>query len=105
VSPEFSKTTQTRLIPALAAIHNFRQLNNDIDEEDWDPSSEDGSNSLDPLLLPVAEPFKECDSPLGLTADDLSAGITAEETAMADAHRDEIAARMWDSYQIYIAQM
>jgi hypothetical protein len=105
VSPEFNKTTQTRLIPALATLHNFRRLNDDIEEEDWDPNSEDGSDTYDPFLLPSVEPFNENHGEIGLTPDDLSAGITEEETTQADARRDEIAGWMWRSYQAYLTHI
>jgi hypothetical protein len=53
----------------------------------------------------LAEPFHENHGPIGLTTDDLSVRITEEETMRADARRDEIAARMWASYQAYLAQI
>ena len=94
-------------MPALAAIHNFRRLNGDVGEDDWDPESDDWLNIADPFefLFPSPEPFQEYCGPAGLTTADLSVGITEAETAQADARRDDIAARMWASYQVYLAQL
>lgn len=104
-SPEFDKITQTQLVPALAAIHNFRRLNNDIEEDDWDPNGSDPTDYPTSFLVPPPEPFQECSGSLGLTTADLSEGITKRETELADARRDEIATQMWASYQAYLAQM
>lgn len=105
ISPEFNKTTQTKLVPALTALHNFRRLNDNTDEEDWDPDDEDGSDAPDLFAMPLAESFYEFGDSVGPTADDLSLGITEEETTQADARRDEIAAQMWASYQAYLADV
>ena len=104
MSPKFNKTTQAKLIPALAAIHNFCWLNDSVEEEEvWDPDNEDGSNASDPFLVP--EPFQGHHAPSEPTVEDLSVGITEEETVWADAHWDEIAAQMWASYQAHLAQI
>jgi len=102
ISPEFLKETQTQIVPALAAIHNFRRINGDGEEDEWDPD-EDRFDNADPFTFPAPEPFEECGDPFELTAADLSAGITAAETGQANARRDAIAARMWASYQAYLA--
>jgi hypothetical protein len=80
-------------------------LNNNTDDEDWDPDNEDSSHAPDPFAMPSAEPFCEFCGSFGLTANDLSLGITEEETIQADAWRDEIAAWLWTSYQAYLADV
>lgn len=109
VSPEFDQATQIKLVPALAAIHNFRRLNDD--DNDQSNNSDEGTESDDeddcfgdPIFFPVPEAFHQNDDPMELTADDLSAGITRAETTRANARRDAIAERMWASYQAYLAQ-
>jgi len=102
VSPKFDKTTQAKLIPALVALHNFHRLNDDVEEENWDPDAQDFLNTPDPFWFPRPEPFDECQTPIELTAADLSVGITADETELANTCRDEIAACMWASYQAYL---
>ena len=103
ISPEFLKATQTQIVPALAAIHNFRCINGDGEEDEWHPDREDVFDTPDPFTFPAPEPFEECGDPFELTAADISAGITAAETGQANACRDDIAARMWASYQAYLA--
>lgn len=105
MSPEFNKVTQGKLVPALAAVHNFRRLNNSIEEDVWDPDNEYGPNAPDPFLVLTAEPFRGYNDPFGPTAEDLSAGIMEDEMVRADARRDEIAAWMWASYQAHLAQI
>lgn len=105
VSPEFNKTTQTKLVPALAALHNFRRLNNDLEGNDWNPETKADWIITDPFSVPVAESFHECKTLIELTTDNLSIGISQEEAVLADARRDEIAARMWAAYQECVGQM
>ena len=85
--PEFDMDTQSRLPPALAALHNFIRMN------DPDDMAEFGDNVDDP------QP--------GIRADkgQLSEGVPrAAEKRRAKETRDRIAQEMWVQYQAELAR-
>jgi hypothetical protein len=79
----FSVRTQARIIMACGIIHNFIRLHDPEDADLLDLDIEMDDNGLDGAVDP----------------DELSAGISPEETERADARRDDIAKAMWASYQ------
>ena len=108
VSPEFPKSAQIKLIPGLAAIHNFNRLNRDDDDPIADEfeASFITEDEFGQLLFPQldSEAVVELEGNSSLSQDDLHIGITAEETASAERHRDSIAALMWKDYQEVLAE-
>jgi hypothetical protein len=82
----FSVRTQARIIMACGIIHNFIRIH-DPDDADLDLDMEMDDGGLDSALRGDIDP------------DELSAGISPNETEWADARRDNIARAMWASYQ------
>jgi hypothetical protein len=103
VSPELPKEAQGKLVPALCCLHNFRRLNDREVEYDWDPEAEGDNNFTNPFEY-VRETFTELETPHELSADDLQTGITADDVAVGEALRDNIATRMWEDYVMYLAE-
>jgi hypothetical protein len=81
-SPEFPYVTQTRIVPALCAIHNFIRIH-DVEEIENFPE-----DLVDPS-------FNQQQSVSGMEWQPAS---RAEQTRGKEL-RDEIALAMWESYQ------
>ncbi|KAJ7098428.1 hypothetical protein C8R44DRAFT_642836, partial [Mycena epipterygia] len=71
------------VITACCIIHNFIRLH---DPDDADCDLEDDMDEDNEYMQSETHP------------EDLSAGISPEETERADAKRDSIAKAMWESY-------
>ncbi|KAF8205398.1 hypothetical protein K438DRAFT_1579758, partial [Mycena galopus ATCC 62051] len=82
----FSVRTQAQIIMACGIIHNFIRIH-DPDDADLDSDIEMDDDGLDGAPCGAIDP------------DELSAGISPNETEWADARRDNIARAMWASYQ------
>ncbi|KAJ7438967.1 hypothetical protein FB451DRAFT_1378083 [Mycena latifolia] len=83
----FSVRTQARILMACGIIHNFIRLHDPDDADDNSDSEEEmEDNPLDGASQSDIHP------------EDLSSGISEEETARAEEKRDIIAKAMWESY-------
>lgn len=82
-APHYDMGIQAQIPPGLAAVHNFIM---DYDTTDID-------NYLDDIILDLP---REEQGELG------NGAIQAEEREEASALREEIAAGMWQSYQIFL---
>ena len=101
VSPELPKEAQAKLIPALCCLHNFRRLNDDDVEFDWDPETESVGDVVS--LFGSREAYIELEAQYELSVGDLKDGVTANDVIAGDALRDAIATHMWDDYVHYLA--
>ncbi|KAK0430221.1 hypothetical protein EV421DRAFT_1721825, partial [Armillaria borealis] len=93
VAPKYSIATQAKFIPALAALHNF------IRDHDPDDKAQDlgEADEEDPI------PCQRSPSNATLRPNHVvNMNITNKERDRASAHRDHIAMKMWDNYQMYI---
>ncbi len=90
-APEYSIETQAKIIPALAALHNF------INEHD--PDDMDMDLAPHAQEHPVWHPSRE---PSENTVNTVPSDISEEERDRAVARRDRIARNMWNDYQAYI---
>ena len=83
--PEYSLKTQTKIIPALCALHNFIYIYN----------------------LEEIQELKELSAyaPGWNTKDFSYQGILAQEKARANTKRDIIAKEMWRQYQEHLNNM
>jgi hypothetical protein len=81
-APEYSLETQTKIIPALCALHNFIRIYNPEETENLEG-------------LSARAPRRN--------AEDFSyQGISAQEKERANTKRDIIAKEMWKQYQEYL---
>jgi hypothetical protein len=90
--PQFGMSTQARIPPACAALHNFIM--------DHDP------NDIGDLI--ATHRVGSVDATAGNIHRDLgelaTTHVTSHEKQMAEETRDHIAQQMWDSYQILLHQ-
>ncbi|KAF8173245.1 hypothetical protein K438DRAFT_1610970, partial [Mycena galopus ATCC 62051] len=82
----FSVHTQARIIMVCSIIHNFIRIHDPADA-DLDSDIEMDDDGLDGAPRGDIDP------------DELSAGISPNETEQADARHNNIARAMWASYQ------
>lgn len=85
-APEYSLEVQGKIIRAICVLHNFICVHN----PDEDLGVTDAELSRRTPRRSVA---------------DFRGSVSAEERTNANARRDEIAQRMWEQYQEYIADM
>jgi hypothetical protein len=88
-SPEYSEDKQAKFIPALCVLHNFISIH----DHDSTDTGQQLSPRADSSHLPVA--------PIELPQ---PVWVSEEEELSASARRDKIAAKMWTSYQQYLAE-
>jgi len=84
-APEYSLETQTKIIPALCALHNFIRVYN----PDEDMGVEEHSAR----------------APRRSQEDFSHQGVSAQEKARANTKRDVIAKEMWAQYQEHLNNM
>jgi hypothetical protein len=100
-APEYPIDTQSRLIAAIGALHNFLRIH-DQDDDAGDlgngPSihREGSRGSIDDFI--------EDAEPRVISEEELGMNITEEERARASARRDAIAQQMWVDYLAYRAR-
>jgi hypothetical protein len=84
IAPEYSLSTQARLVAGLIAVHNFIRVYDpeDLPEPD-EPGQGDNTN------------HDGADIDLG----NLQSGISTDERQRANRKRDEIALSMWEDYK------
>jgi len=81
-APEYSLETQTKIVPALCALHNFICV--------YNPEENMGLEELSAWAL-------------RRSPEDYShQGVSAQEKARANTKRDVIAKEMWRQYQEYL---
>ena len=81
-APEYNLETQTKIIPALCALHNFIRIYNPEEIEDLE-----GLSARTPRR----------------NAEDFSyQGISAQKKQRANIKRDVIAKKMWRQYQEHL---
>jgi len=81
-APEYSLETQTKIVPALCALHNFICV--------YNPEDNMGLEELS-AWVPRQSP-----------EDYSHQGVSAQEKARANTKRDVIAKEMWRQYQEYL---
>ena len=101
-APEYPIETQTRLIPAISALHNFLRIHDRTDEAHDLGSNNtlhrEGSGSISSF---VTEDIAEQEE---IAPEELGMQISEAEKARASARRDRIAQQMWDDYVAYTAE-
>jgi DDE superfamily endonuclease len=85
-APEYSLAVQGKIIRAICVLHNFIRVHN--------PDEDLGVTDAE---LSRRTPRR--------SAADFGGSVSAEERTIANVRRDEIAQRMWEQYQEYIADM
>ena len=81
-APEYSLETQTKIVPALCALHNFICV--------YNPEEKMGLEELSTRTP-------------RLSSEDFShQGVSAQEKARANTKRDDIAKEMWRQYQEHV---
>lgn len=89
--PEYDIEIQARVLPALAALHNFILMH---DSQEWDETL--ATELEDPTPGTRTE-----NNDFGI----LAGGVTtAHEKRRSEARRDGIAQGMWESYQDYLRE-
>jgi hypothetical protein len=89
----FPPQVQARVILACCLLHNFIKMN-DVHDSDMDDQEEDVEDNMQPQDADV-EPEDEDE----MIERQRQWGISAAETAAAEAMRDDLAQSMWDDYQ------
>jgi hypothetical protein len=84
-APEYSLETQTKIIPALCALHNFIRV--------YNPDEDMGVEEL------------SARAPRRSQEDFSHQGVSAQEKARANTKRDVIAKEMWAQYQEHLNNM
>jgi hypothetical protein len=92
---DYPIAVQAQLLPALAALHNFIQVNNSQDLFNCDDD-----DTLEAAQEPDQTGYAYDDEPI-----DLHGPVSPEERCRAEARRDKIAAAMWESYIQYRADL
>jgi hypothetical protein len=101
-APEYPIETQSRLIAAVGALHNFLRIHDQDDDardlgNDGPSLQREGSQSS-------FDNFVEGIEPREISPEELGMNITEEERARASARRDAIAQQMWVDYLAYRAR-
>ncbi|KAJ3994047.1 hypothetical protein F5050DRAFT_1576427, partial [Lentinula boryana] len=96
-APEYSFTVQSKLVPALGAIHNFIHQ---VDPNDlaWNIRSTVTERQISAEVDEGLQIGNEEDGELGST-------VTTAERRHANARRDTIAEQMWNDYLAYTSSM
>ena len=81
-APEYSLETQTKIVPALCALHNFICV--------YNPEEKMGLEELSAWTLRRS------------SEDFCHQGVSAQEKARANTKRDDIAKEMWRQYQEHL---
>jgi len=84
-APEYSLETETKIVPALCALHNFIQV--------YNPDEDMGVEEL------------SAHTPRRSQEDLSHQGVSAQEKARANTKRDVIAKEMWARYQEHLNNM
>lgn len=96
-APEYPIETQAKLVPAIAALHNFLRIHDRTDE-----ASDLGQNSLGREHSGSIDGFVDSPvEPREVTPEELGMHITEAERHRASARRDRIAQQMWADYVAY----
>lgn len=82
-------STQTKIPPTLAALHNFIMVHDPHDIEEW------LSDELDSDRDPNRGEIEDSDMDFGMLS---QSAVTPREKDRATEHRDQIANDMWRDY-------
>jgi hypothetical protein len=96
--PEYPIETQAKLVPAIAALHNFLRIYDRSDEATdlgRNGPHRESSGSLDDFVHDGPTETRE------ITPEELGMHITEAKRNRAAARRDRIAAQMWADYLAY----
>ncbi|KAF8145063.1 hypothetical protein K438DRAFT_1589103, partial [Mycena galopus ATCC 62051] len=99
-APEYPIETQARLVPAIAALHNFLRIHDRTDEaRDLGPNNtpqrEGSASSFEDFVQAGPIEIRE------IAPEELGMQITEAERNRAAARRDRIAQQMWEDYLAY----
>ncbi|CAK5266818.1 unnamed protein product [Mycena citricolor] len=96
-APEYPIEMQAKLVPAIAALHNFIRIHEPLD--DFSAPQQPAASSV-PLSRSTSsiDSFMQ-DEPRDILPEELGMEISAAECRRAELRRDTIAQKMWEDYQ------
>jgi hypothetical protein len=104
-APEYPVETQAKLVPAIAALHNFLRVH-DSDDNALDLGSTGEATSQGSMQREGSGSLEDFFNyePREISPEELGISITAAERARASARRDRIAQRMWEDYLVVLRE-